>query len=777
MTLRSLAVPLFSLWLLPLAAPAEGQSSRDEVERILDAVEDADFPTAWLSAQDLADLGEGAIAALRQEVMKGTPLQRVVVCRALLELEEASAARDGLLSLLWDAKVTEDMQVAVAGMLSSPQFQENSEVVLALRQKLEESYNPRVRLALAKALYQISPNDRKDCARLLEEWLLSDRREWRIKGALALAEIGRRDLAMPVLDEIRNDPTHDGALARAYLELEQTYRYVDRSRRLGAKSRLPREFEFLDEILQTTLALHIQGEEYMTPEGKTRLLAAAARGMLNFLDEHSTFFTSEQHERWIMELQRDYGGIGAYVDILNDVFTITRPIYSGPAYQVGLRSGDQILEVDGWSTLGTTDIQEIISRLKGPEDTMVTVQVARRGWAKPRHFDLERKRIVIPSVNQELFPGNIGYVEVSTFGRQTPKEIYDAVTELREEGARGLVLDLRFNSGGYLESAQKIVGIFVGKNKLVVRTKGRRPQDNQPYYTSHEVPGVEDGASLPISILVNRYSASASEIVTGCLRHYGRAVVVGEHSYGKGSVQTPITLESRAQEDFEDGNRNGIYDQGENFIDTNGNEKWDIGPFYKLTTSHYFLPDGSSIHRLYDVEGKLKNRGGIKPDYPVAMRTMDLWKEHELSSLLDRQENENGKTFFDAYLDENYDNYREVFIDLAERDHREYDRYPHFEEFYTSLDTRLSKDDIRYYLRAALRRRVSDDRGKTFPFPGNYVLGDFQEDNQLQAAIKVVLDQLGERPADHLAYQEFDSIELVRDDLTTDGSVAESSDD
>ena len=772
--LRSCVLPVSLVLALGTHTIAQSVSDED-IDRILARADRGSIEATWGAAQELVELGDVVSGRLRQQLMKGSPRQRLAVSRALLELEQSSDARDGLLSVLLDSQVREaEIVVATAQLLSSPEFQEQPEVVQNLRNKLDDTFDPRVQLALATALYKISPADKRYAAERLEAWLHSDQRDLRVQGALALAEIGRLDRALPVLDEISNDPTAEGSLARAFLELNTLQRFLDRQLRQRRRSNISSDFEFLDEVLNTTLAYHIRGEDFEDSEGREELLAAAARGMLAYLDEHSTFFTSEQHERWIMELQRDYGGIGAYVDILNDIFTITRPIYSGPAYKAGLRSGDQVLEVDGWPTVGVTDIQEIISHLKGPAGTRVTVSIARRGWTKPREFELVRGTIIIPSLNYEMFPGDIGYVEVSTFGRQTPDELKNAISTLSDTGARALVLDLRFNSGGYLESAQRIVGLFCGRGKLVVTTKGRRPQDNQEYYANDEVKGLGEPSRLPMAVLINRYSASASEIVTGNLRFYDRADVVGEHSYGKGSVQTPLDLESRPPERFADSNGNRMYDQGEEFEDSNDNGKWDIGPFFKITTSRYFLPDGESIHREHDRDGKLKHRGGIKPDYPVSFREMDLWKEHELSKMLERTD-QDGKSAFEQYLDEQYQGHRDTFVLLAEGDNRKWADYPGFDEFYEGLETRLSKEDIRFYLRAALRRRVSDDRGKTFPFPGNYVLGDYQEDNQLQSALKLVLGKLGERPADHREYRDFDSLELVRQEPDEEGSEPEDS--
>ena len=752
------------LW-LNAAVPVSSLQNDDSIAQILARVE---MDTVWSQAQELADLGEAFPADLRRGLEEKSPVARLAVSRALLELEEVVDARKGLLGLV-GSEIDEAVRIAAIELLGSREFDNDPTIVDQLRLLLNETYDPKVQMAISKSLYRISAADRVQCARKMEEWLDSDRRENRILGALSLAEIGNFQPASRILREIANDPTPEGELAKAYLEINKFERMLQHEyRSRGQKIQLEDdELTLFREIFTRALALHIDGDEFLEPENKEKLVAAAANGMLSYLDPHSTFFTNEQHIQWNMELRRDYGGIGAYVDILNNVFTITRPIHSGPAYKAGLKSGDQILEVNDWSTEGETDIQAIIKELKGPPGTDVTIKVYRAGWGELRDFTLQRDTIIIPSVSWEVYPGKIGYLEIMTFGGATTQEVAEALIGLRQAGMESLIVDLRFNSGGYLETAVDLCGIFCGPDRIVTETRGTTKRDERQYKTSDILRGYADSSQLPMVVLTNSYSASASEIVTGNIKHYERGTIVGEHTYGKGSVQTQYFLESQPPEAWSDYNYNRTRDPDEPFEDVNENGVWDPGPFMKITTAKYYLPDGTeeglSIDREYDVDRRrLVNRGGIEPDVNVEFKDRMFGKQAKVAVLYERSDDPD-KNVFELYLDEQYPKHEAELVELAIYDGFDTSKYPEFDTFYESLETELSKEDIRYLLRIALRKRVSDEmtRDKVFPHPGSFVIGDFQEDPQLQTAIQIILEEQKRRPADFAEYQFFDGKDLT----------------
>jgi C-terminal peptidase prc len=768
-------------WLAALAVAAAlsngflaGGDDEERIDAILAQAEKQGVTAVYERARDLRQLGTKIAPGLKAKVKAASPVGKLTLGRALIELGEIDDARDAVLAVAQDEKLDGDTRRSAIQIAGISDFAGDDAIAKFLRSDLDHELDPSVKLAVAKSLYKVSTSDRVRSEAELAKWLDSDRQDLRVQGALALAEIGSLEKAKPVLVEIQRDPTPEGRLASAWLQVDKQNRMLDSlHRERAAKPKVAGQFspdlDLLQEVLDLALSRHIKGKDFEAPAMREELLEAAARGLLERLDPHSTFFTSEQQEKWNLDLRRDYGGIGAYVEQQGEekIFTITRPIYSGPAYEAGLRSRDQILKVDGWDTTGVNEINDIIARLKGPAGSTVKVTVFRRGWTETRDFTLERQKIIIPSVSSEMFPGNIGYVEITTFAQETADETANALRELQARGMKGLVIDLRNNTGGFLTSAVQIVALFCGPNKLVVKTVGPTKDDNKVYFTPRTDPCFDDKDKLPVAVLVNEVSASASEITTGCLKDYQRATIVGDHTYGKGSVQTPMyDLQTRHGEPFSDQNGNGMWDKGEPFVDTNGNGKWDIGPFLKITTGRYFLPDGSTPDREYDKDGRLLTqeidgkkyiKGGIHPDVLVDLREPDLWKEHEFAKILDKSKDKRRGTVFHEYLDTYYEANRDRMIQLAEGDGHDVTKYPEFDKFFESLDTKLSKEDVRLYLRFYLRERVCDDRHKTFPGQGLFIFGDYQEDNQLQAALRAVLEKMGKKPSDVPEYTSFDA--------------------
>lgn len=735
--------------LLALAGPLFAQD--DLSEQVAEAVEQMRsgvVSEVYSAAYDLSDLGDATVPLLQKVVADDDdPWVQLGCVRALVDLDAVDDRAEGRLLEL--AGVDNEASIRVAALDLVGLLQPSPRVAGALADLLDRTYDPHVKASLAKTLYLVGDASRKiRASEELQTLLRSENRDYRIVGALALAEIGALEHARPVLLEIEDDPSLAGRLARSYLKIEKIYRFYENreTRRLreesGPAAAGGDRLDVLRELIAIVQSEHIEGEQYRGDAGEEELITASAKGLLAKLDRHSTYFSPDEYEKWLLDLQRHYAGIGAYVQTIGGFFTITRPIYSGPAFRAGLHSDDRILSVDGWDTYDQPQ-QDVIDRLKAEPGTKVTVEVLRTGWKKPRKFTITREVIDIPSIFYELFPGDVGYIEAQTFADTTFTELRGALKDLDRRGAKGYILDLRFNPGGYMRAAIDMVGEFIGSRKKVVYTEGRHaPQDRREYFTRMSAKGRDE----PLVILINGRSASASEIVAGALRHYERATLVGEKTFGKGSVQNPFGLQSRPPEEFVDKNGNEIWDPDERFTDANGNGKYDYGAMFKLTTQLYYLPNGTSVHTVVDGDGKVKNEGGIAPDIEAEYQYTAPWKEEEIADLLEAEA-------FKKYVDENYDSNKSLFVGLAEGDAFDEARYPGFDEFYTSLETRLDRNEVRKWLRLHIRYKVCDERKK--PFPGNQFYGDFQEDSQLQRAIVELLGKMGRDPKSIPEYARF----------------------
>lgn len=745
---RITSLPILSLALA--LAPLPAQETETQVKTLLMAADQAGLERVFSFGRRISDLDAKA-DPLAQAIEKILPQLggkgRLAAAQALQEISETSEFGNEIYSCLQPLLASKEPGVAATAieMLGRSAFF-NRRTYPKIRRDLlplvtSDLTEPALRIPAAKALWRVGERaERQQARQVLVDFTRASEQKLKILGALALAEINAGSLgaARGILQEIADEPTPEGRQARLYLLVENQRRTFERHMSEGAapEQRPPAttgsgsRLLMLEEILSLVSKRHMRGEDFST----AYQLQHAAKGLLNALDRHSTYFTPEEFTRFYFDLNSDYGGIGAFVDFdQQGVFSITRPIYSGPAFKANLRSGDQILEVDGWKTEDQSS-DEIISRLKGKPGTDVSIKVMRSGWSEPRDFVIRRQQIQVPSVNHELLPGKIGYLEIITFGATTSEELGKALLELKQRGARALVLDLRYNTGGYLEIARRIVELFVPGEKLVVRTRGKAG-----VLEEHHTKDRALLPDIPLAVLINNYSASASEITAGALQDHKRAVVVGGRSFGKGSVQDLFILPSDPPEPFIDQNNNRQWDEGESYTDRNKNGKYDVGPRIKLTIGHYFLPSGRSVHREYDEKGELRNKDwGVTPDRELPI-TLELvkhrWKEAVVYDLLEQD-------VFRKYVEARLGEHKELFVRLAESDGGSFAEYPDFEKFYQSLNTRLPRDDVRRWLRFEIRKQVSDLRGRVFP--GNRALGDPQEDVQLQGALDLLFKQLGE---------------------------------
>lgn len=267
------------------------------------------------------------------------------------------------------------------------------------------------------------------------------------------------------------------------------------------------------------------------PVDDLALMRGAIRGMLEALgDQHTSYMDPEEFTDANAGLEGTYEGIGAYVDTSGDYLTIISPIKNSPAEAAGLRPGDQIIAIDGEDMTG---IQPELARRRvlGPAGSVVVLTVSREGEPDPIIFEIKRAQIVVASVEYEMLENNIGYIKLNTFGDTTSREMREALEEVMSNNPRGLILDLRNNGGGYLQTAVDIASQFIPEGVVLIERYGDGKED------VYEARRGGLATEVPLVVLVNEGSASASEIVAGAIQDYERGKLVGKTTFGKGSVQ------------------------------------------------------------------------------------------------------------------------------------------------------------------------------------------------------------------------------------------------
>ncbi len=341
---------------------------------------------------------------------------------------------------------------------------------------------------------------------------------------------------------------------------------------------------------------------YVKKVDRRELIEAAIEGVLSKLDPYSSYINPDELDGFRTTVESEFGGIGIQISVQSGFLEIISPLVGTPGYKAGLLSGDRIVDVDGVPTKGIR-LDEAVKRLKGKEGTEVTLTVIHRGSPKKHKITVTREVVHVETVLGDTRKEDdswdfiydeekkIGYVRLTAFSRDTADELRKAMENVAKQKMQGLIVDLRFNPGGLLASAIKVSDLFIDKGRIV-STSGRN--SNERTWDAKN-----DGTftGFPMAVMVNRYSASASEIVSACLQDHKRAVIVGERTWGKGSVQNVIELE---------GGRSVL----------------------KLTTASYRRPSGKNIHRFNGSEDK--DEWGVMPSEEFSLKLGD----DEMSELI-----------------------------------------------------------------------------------------------------------------------------------------------
>jgi len=290
-----------------------------------------------------------------------------------------------------------------------------------------------------------------------------------------------------------------------------------------------------------------------------KLIKAAINGMLDQLDEHSVYMDSYEYDNLMIDTKGEFGGLGITLGSVEGYPTVVSTLEDTPAYRLGIQGGDKIVQIEGASTKDWKT-EQAVTKLRGREGTQVAITVTREGLPDSLRFTITREIIRVPSITYSANLNGIGYIRLSRFAERTAKELDDIVRDFERQKVKGFIIDIRSNPGGLLESAREVSELFLEKDKLIVYTESRIPSHNVKYYSRSTK--IHD--SVPLVVLVNGASASASEIVAGALQDWDRAVIAGQTSFGKGSVQTVFMIGKDA---------------------------------LKLTTAKYFTPSGRCIHK------------------------------------------------------------------------------------------------------------------------------------------------------------------------------------
>ncbi|MBI4567579.1 MAG: PDZ domain-containing protein [Planctomycetes bacterium] len=691
---------------------AEGAPAAEEVEkRVKKALATArrskgPMEGLWNGAAEIVALGQPAVAHLEGALEDESP--RVRLCAAV-SLCRLGVEADAVTTLSTLVATEGDLETRLAAARALKAFGEEGDVeraVKALESAAAAGSPERLRVAAAEGLFALKEDP--DPALLEGVIALAAKGatgETRREAALTAVRMDQAAAAkvLDPLSEAAEEPTERGAAARVALE---TWRLKnpekgDEKGAGGAKPEEPAK-PFLVELIYLAKRHYLEQERVLNKKEKQEkgldlaVQDLIALGMVKRLDPFSDYYNKTSHEQRRDDIAGSYGGIGAYVrrDADDKFVVITQPNYNGPAYRAGIRSGDEIVGADGErfddrDSLGRPkDLAYVIKKLKGRPGTKVDILIMRHGWTEPRIMPVVRAQVRVDTVETEMLPGDVAYVRLTQFGGNSGPEMRQALSHLEDEGMKGIILDLRGNTGGQLNAVQQVAECFLPPESVISTMKGRWDQ------WTRQPPLLAKGRKAygqPMVCLINDGSASGSEMLSAALKDHDRARLLGENTFGKGSGQNAFPIAGY------------------------GEERW-----LKLTLFKFYSPSGKTIHEI-----------GVAPHREVKAPEWPLWKSYERDRLLKARA-------FEKYLDQHGEADRKALTELADFDDADPGRYPGFDAWYAALDTTLSRDDARRFLRIeGVRRLVADQRGAKF-------VQNYQDDDVLQEAIIDLFRRMGD---------------------------------
>jgi len=647
----------------------------DQVNAILEAVPADPEEPVWQEGEQLASLGQEACPPLEQALSRPQSGQVLAAAYALLRLRVNRPAVEALERAARDAQTPLARRIDIVSLLAEHGGAlglARIRMLLADEKLAAANGMPELlQVACARSLLKMTrnPND----GRLLRQIMTAGRSaRARAEAAFALAESGSLADAEELLAKLQDSPGEIGERAAVLLQLRQE------QEKLAKSDRLPGYL--INEVLLDIRKFYApdatdrEETEQLDPKSMASVIA---RSLLNSIDPFSDYLTEDDWNDMVQSLHSNYGGIGAWVGMRENRFTILTPMYDKPAYKAGLRSMDVVDKIDDKDIKGMR-LNDIIKMLKGPPNTEVFVTIRREGWVKPQKFKVVRDTIDVPSVQSQALPGDIAYIRLNSFAEGEPDKgvkgtdelLHETLVAFDKKGVKGVVLDLTNNPGGLLLTAVNVASKFIGHGKLIVSKRGKAKLQGQNSFFAEQGDPLYTG---PLVVLINQGSASASEIVSGALKDHERARLVGERTFGKGSIQQPIPA-------------------------------WTTGGHIKLTVGYYYLPSGRCIH------GPYRDDGGITPSVEVKEPEMSVPEFEARFAIRDSHE-------IEKWLEKNFETAEAPLRELLAFDGYSSEKYPQFDEVFALLkekhpDAALTKDLVRQELRFGLIAYLRNHRGE-----------------------------------------------------------------
>ncbi|MEK7484016.1 MAG: S41 family peptidase, partial [Planctomycetota bacterium] len=588
----------------------------EQIEAILQSLEICREADYWKQVQNLELLGDDAINLVIERIDKVGPRAKLGCAKFLCSVGELEIGFETLFSLMKDKKILREIKVQAAEMLVIEGDPGNATFEAQIEDLMDQTFDPFIKIPLAKALQMVCGNTRG--RKELSALLASDNIQVKLEASLALAETENFEQSQLILGSFQREPNIKGLLSKALLKKDKMYKRYEQLifqyRRIPTYQSSEFEDKVLDEVYQKILSYHINGDQF----GKEFLTYAAIDGMLNAFDLECFHIAESDLQRF--ETCEEERALGLVLGYREKTLLVIAPLFKGPAYFAGIKSGDVLSQINEWSTYDKSrekinaflqrNLWEEITTLpdgthakKGPRP--ITLKISRPGWSETHEFtlktDFEIEKKLSTFYYSELLPEKIGYL---FFPKLSQENVQKALIQLKEwkanQQCQALILDLRGCALGMLLATTSLLEAFLPPNSLLYREKGKNKElvPEKEYFTQKEA----DFPEWPLVVLVDQGTAFTGEIVAEALKHHKRASVVGQRTIGEGFIQKLLPLQSLQQN------------------------------YLKLTVGFYEFPNGTPIHRKYTrtALGNLNKTGGVFPDEFVSSRIQEKsWYQEE----------------------------------------------------------------------------------------------------------------------------------------------------